>query len=261
MLAIVLALCVASALLQRMIDRGVADHLRLRSATGLAATVVLVVLAVGGVVAATRSPSAPAPKPGSGGAGVELPTNSSRLRTLKTNRPSYWKVALQGFADHPLAGVGAHGFQQLWLQKRHIAESVQDAHSLYLETAAELGVIGLVLLLGWLWGIVRAFLDMLRRPGGRALSAGFAAASAAYLVHAGLDWDWEMPAVTLPFLALTGALLSAASDELVDRHGGKDDQRRFGSDPEAGDPVDGHADDGDRGRICEEGPDPEAPAA
>jgi O-antigen ligase/polysaccharide polymerase Wzy-like membrane protein len=258
MLAILLVLCVVAALLHRAIERGVADHLRLRSASGVAAIVVLVVLAVGAAVALTRSPSAPE---ASGRAGVQLPTNSARLRTLKTNRPSYWKVALRGFADNPLKGVGAHGFQQLWLQKRHIAESVQDAHSLYFETAAELGVIGLLLLVGWLWGIARGFAEVVRRPGGRALTAGLAAASAAYLVHAGLDWDWEMPAVTLPFLALTGALLSAAADEGVDRDRGEHDQRRLGRDAEARDPVDRDADDANGSRVRDERPDPHAPAA
>jgi hypothetical protein len=39
---------------------------------------------------------------------------------------------------------------------------------------------------------------------------------AAWAVHAGLDWDWEMPAVTLPALAL-GAAAIAWSEELSGR--------------------------------------------
>jgi hypothetical protein len=255
MLAILVALCAVSAVLERAIDRGVADRLRLRSATGIGAIVVVAVLAVGGIVALTRSPEAPPTKPAGANRGVALPRDRARLATLKTNRPSYWKVALDGFADKPLTGAGAHGFQQLWLQKRHIAESVQDAHSLYLETAVELGVIGLLLLLTWLGGIASAFV----RIGNRLLIAGWAAASAAYVFHAGLDWDWEMPGVTLPFLALSGAALGAAAEREVDRDGGEHDQRRFRGDAEPRDAVDAQRDDADGQRERQERPDREAP--
>jgi hypothetical protein len=257
MVAIVAVLCLVSAALERAIDRGVADRFRLRSGTGLVAVAVVVVLAVGGVIALTRSPSAPPVPSGTGKSGVLLPGDRARLGTLKTNRPSYWKVALRGFADNPLKGVGAHGFQQLWLQKRHISESVQDAHSLYIETAAELGVIGLLLLFGWLGGIAAALGRLWRE---RVLVAGLVAASAAYVVHAALDWDWEMPGVTLPFLALTGALLAAAGEGGVERNRGQHDQRRLGRDAEARDPVDRHPDDADRQEERRERPHGEAPA-
>jgi hypothetical protein len=42
--------------------------------------------------------------------------------------------------------------------------------------------------------------------------AGPAAALAAWAFHAGLDWDWEMPAATLPALLL-GAAAVAWSEE------------------------------------------------
>jgi O-antigen ligase len=192
---------------------------------------------------------------------VQLPRDRARLGTLKTNRPNYWKVALRGFADNPLKGVGAHGFQQLWLQKRHISESVQDAHSLYLETAAELGVVGLLLLLGWLAAVASAFRSLLRTRGGRALAAGPAAASAAFLVHAAQDWDWEMPAVSLAFIALGAALLGAANDRELDSGGGEHDQDGFDRDPEASDAVHRHTDHRDRGPVGQQGPDGEAAPA
>src|SRR5262249_34477379 len=42
------------------------------------------------------------------------------------------------------------------------------------------------------------------------LAAGALGAYVAYLVHAGIDWDWEMPAVTVAALACGVALLLAA---------------------------------------------------
>jgi hypothetical protein len=261
-LAAVLVLCAAAAGLQRAIARGAADRIRLRSGVGLAALALAAVLAVGGVVALTRSPSAPpGPPPGGDNSGVQLPSDRARLGTLKTNRYSYWRVAVHGFWEKPLTGVGTHGFQELWLERRKISESVQDAHSLYLETAVELGLIGLLLLFGFLGGAGTALVRMLRAPGGRALAAGWAAASAAFLVHAGIDWDWEMPAATLPFLALAGAALGAADEGSVDGHGREHDQRGLGGHAKAGDPVDQERDHADRGGVGRERPDGLAPPA
>ena len=39
---------------------------------------------------------------------------------------------------------------------------------------------------------------------------GAAGAYAAFVVHSGLDWDWEVPAVVLFALTAAGALLIAA---------------------------------------------------
>src|SRR5439155_13258356 len=138
-----------------------------------------------------------------------------------------------------------HGFQQLWLQRRDIAEYAQDAHSLYIETAAELGLIGVLLLGAFLIPAGIAGARVFRRPGGRVLAAGWIAASAVWLVHAGVDWDWEMPGVTLPFLALVGAALAQSDEDELGRDGGQDDQRRLGGDPEARDAIDEHRDDAD----------------
>ena len=117
-----------------------------------------------------------------------------RFRTLETNRWQYWKVAFDTFAEHPLTGSGAHGFAADWLERRTIDEGVQDAHSLYIETLTELGLPGLALLFCFL-GAGGVALVRAREP-------GWAAASAVWALHAAVDWDWEMPALTLVFLLL-----------------------------------------------------------
>jgi len=42
---------------------------------------------------------------------------------------------------------------------------------------------------------------------------GAAAASTVWLLHSSIDWDWEMPAVTLPALVLAGALIAASEGD------------------------------------------------
>jgi hypothetical protein len=142
----------------------------------------------------------------------EEPTNpafgatAERLSSSGSHRYTYWRVALETFADDPAVGIGAGGFQAAWLERRDIDESVRDAHSLPLETAAELGVVGLLFLGMLVGGVIVA----IRRVGltDPALAAGPAAALAVWASHTAIDWDWEMPAVTLVAAVLAGVLLA-----------------------------------------------------
>jgi hypothetical protein len=122
------------------------------------------------------------------------------------DRPAYWRAALADTGRHPVLGSGAGSFDDFWLDNRLIAANVRDAHSLYLETLAELGPIGLALLLG---ALVPP-LAVAMRSQTHDLVPTAAAAYSAFLVHAGLDWDWEIPATTLAGLACGAALLVSA---------------------------------------------------
>lgn len=157
------------------------------------------VLVVGGAaLAAVSAERRPAPT------GAEV----ARLASTESTRGAYWRVAAGAFADNPLRGTGAGGFAVVWLRERDVPEVVRDAHSLPFETAAELGVVGLLALGlfagGVGWGALRAYA---RDP---VAAAGPIAALAAWSLHAGLDWLWELPAVTLPALLLAAALLRRA---------------------------------------------------
>jgi O-antigen ligase/polysaccharide polymerase Wzy-like membrane protein len=135
-------------------------------------------------------------------------SGATRYETLESNRYAYWKVALRAFGDEPLRGVGAGGWAVYWLRYRTIDEGAQDAHSLPLQTMAELGLVGLALLLAFIGGVAVAAHEAHRRS--PALAAGPIAGFAAYIAHAPLDWDWEMPAVTVIALVLAGLLLALA---------------------------------------------------
>jgi O-antigen ligase len=129
------------------------------------------------------------------------------------DRPHYWRVAWAQFEDNPLHGDGAGAFHLYWLERRPDPASlatpdVLDAHSLYLETLAELGLVGFALVLVALAVPVAAAAEG-RKDAAVAVAAP---AYAAFLVHAGLDWDWEMPAVTLAGLFLATVLLRAGRD-------------------------------------------------
>jgi hypothetical protein len=138
-----------------------------------------------------------------------LSGGATRLASLQSNRYAYWSVALRAFASQPLHGVGAGGWSVDWLRWRTIRAGAQDAHSLELQTLAELGLVGAALLLAFFAGIVLAARRALRAG---APVAGALAALVCYLAHSPLDWDWQMPAVTLVAVVLGGMLLTVARD-------------------------------------------------
>lgn len=109
-------------------------------------------------------------------------------------RVDIWRVGWRAFTAAPLHGTGAGTFQLEWERERPSPIRRVDGHSLYLETLAELGVVGLGLLAVVLGGVLIGFARLLRGPE-RHAAAGALAAGIALLAHAGIDWDWEMPAL------------------------------------------------------------------
>ena len=133
--------------------------------------------------------------------------SARRLGDVSSNRYQYWKVAVREAADHPLKGIGSGSFDTAWTRERKVTENARDAHSLTLETAAELGIVGLAALAALLAGVALALAELHRRA--PALAVGPITALTAWFVHANLDWDWEMPALTLVAMVLAGAALGA----------------------------------------------------
>jgi O-antigen ligase len=175
--------------------------------TSTVVTALVVALFAGLVIYAATDKGARQPSAGA---------NPARLGSLQTNRYAYWRVALSdGFAQHPLNGVGAGGFGALWLRHRTIPERVQVAHSLYVETLAELGLVGFALLVMCFGGIAGAARRAYRLAPGAA--AGPIAALVTFASHTAVDWDWEMPAVALIAVALAGLLIATADEPEPER--------------------------------------------
>lgn len=138
-------------------------------------------------------------------------TGDSRDRLLargNNGRLEMWRVALDVGHDAPVVGSGAGTFRTEWLQQRESGEFlVNDAHSLYLEMWAELGIPGILLLAVVLACILGAAALRLRGSD-RQAAAAVLAAGLALAVHAGIDWDWEMPALFVWLFAAGGMLLA-----------------------------------------------------
>jgi O-antigen ligase len=143
-----------------------------------------------------------------GGAG----SSGGRLASLSGNgRGDYWRVALDETRAHPVLGGGAGTWGRWWLGRRPDANGALDAHELYLETLGELGPLGVLLLLAALAVPALALGRAVHHPGAPA----WAAAYAALLAQFALDWDWELPAVTLCGLYCGAALVAGAGRETL----------------------------------------------
>ena len=198
----------------RTLEGGAAE----RRLQGLVLLAVMVAVGAGAVLAERRlvpvSGRAAMPRPGRALAPLAALALAAVLvpalaggggRGVGGNRDDYWGVAVQVFADQPVLGAGSGSFVAEWARRREIEESVRDAHSLYLETAAELGLLGLVALGLFFAGVGLAAYGTHRRD--PALAAGPCAVLIVFAVHAAVDWDWEVPAVALPALVLAGVLV------------------------------------------------------
>jgi tetratricopeptide (TPR) repeat protein len=132
---------------------------------------------------------------------------SSGSRLLSTNpvqRYDYWRVALDGFRDHPVAGLGAGGFDDRYEADRRYPKHSAYPHNVALRALSELGLLGGLLTLAFVaavgWGLLRGLAGS--SPGERGLVAAGVAAAAYFLVHGEFDWIEAFPVMMGPALAL-----------------------------------------------------------
>ncbi len=141
-----------------------------------------------------------------------------------SGRYQYWTVGLDAFARDPLLGVGAGNYDLEWNVHGDTGGVVIDAHSLYVETLAELGLAGTALVLLFLGAVVWAAW----RPGGARLDGGLAAAAAvvaAGAVSAALDWTYEIPAAFAPVVISAALVVRAATTPGAQARGGLSGKR------------------------------------
>jgi O-antigen ligase len=199
--AAVLVELVHAALLR--LDPGARAERRLAIAAAIVAVLVVVaaLAAAGGPVRAVER--------GRSALSVAYTGKQQNLRdrfvSLANNgRIAHWRVALRDARDHPLVGTGAGTYEETWYRLRSDDLSVRDAHSMYLEVLAELGPFGLFLLL---LALAVPAVGLVRSRSGIHVPAA-AGAFAAYVVHAGIDWDWEVVCLTsIAILLGTSGLL------------------------------------------------------
>ncbi len=134
----------------------------------------------------------------------------ARFGALSGNgRYTYWKTAVDAMPGHWLTGWGPGTFQFVWLARAPFFSYVRNAHSLYIETLTEVGVVGLLLLVAFLMFVLGVGLRRVAagRWQARPWAAAVTAACLAFMVSAAFDWVWQMPVLPVAVLLLAATLL------------------------------------------------------
>ncbi len=139
------------------------------------------------------------------GAAAVLVVGLSIHASVLGNRAAYWGVARDAAGSHLVTGSGGGTFGAVYALRLPGGPPAQDAHSLYLETLDELGLVGLTLLLA---ALALPLVVGLARAG---TSPTAIAVYVVFILHAGIDWDWEMPVVTVAGLAAAVCLLTSSA--------------------------------------------------
>lgn len=135
-----------------------------------------------------------------------------RLLAVGNNgRIGHWEVALKAYRENRLRGDGAGTYALRWEKDRTTTFQAEDGHSLYVEVLGELGLVGIALLAIALLLVLGGFARLARGPD-RMIGAALLAAGLTWALHAGVDWQWEMPAVTAWVFAAGGLALAARVD-------------------------------------------------
>jgi hypothetical protein len=146
---------------------------------------------------------------GGGVDGAAQTVAEARVNLASPDRTGALHAALRLVAQQPLTGTGPGQADLRWKGHGHGTQLYTYVHNEYLQIAAELGLVGLVLLAILLVAIARRLWRA--RPTGRASAtwAGVVAAAAAFAVHSGFDFVWHLPAIVLTVTLLVGAVLPA----------------------------------------------------
>lgn len=150
-----------------------------------------------------------------------------------SGRDDFWRVAIDSFGEEPALGHGAGTFRFSWYRLRDIPATNTDAHSVYLQAFAELGVFGGLLVLGIVGALLWTGFAAWRHAQGpqRELYAALLGVALAFAVGATLDWFWLIPAVAAVFFLATGVLVAARCAQLAEQRAaanGDGSRRRFG---------------------------------
>jgi O-antigen ligase len=140
---------------------------------------------------------------------------------VEGSRAEIWKDTVQLIEQRPLIGSGLGSFPVVYtsVQTTFLSKFVNSAHNDYLEFAADVGLVGTVVLFGsvlvLLFQSARAFLAS-RGGFQRAVALGCAGSIAAILLHSLTDFNLQIPANALTFAVILGLACSvrmAASGE------------------------------------------------
>lgn len=134
-----------------------------------------------------------------------------------SGRDEFWRVAIDAFGEKPVLGHGAGTYRISWHLLRHNDVANLDAHSLYLQAFAELGVFGGLLVLALVGTLLWIGFAAWRGAHGRQreLCAALLGAALAFAIASAIDWFWQIAVMGAIFFLAAGVLVAARCAQLV----------------------------------------------
>jgi tetratricopeptide (TPR) repeat protein len=145
-------------------------------------------------------------------------SDPQRLREFNLNsRWTWWEEAWTLWTDEPIGGMGAASFAVARRPIRSNTTFATEPHNIALQFLAETGIVGFLLLAGFVTTAALAIVRTVQTAtGGEAAAASaLALALLAYLLHALIDYDWDFIALTAPVMVVLGVLLAAGRSARV----------------------------------------------
>jgi tetratricopeptide (TPR) repeat protein len=126
------------------------------------------------------------------------------------SRYQYWSATVDQNATNPLTGTGSGTFEYWWARNGENDDTVRDAHSLYMQTLGELGIVGLALLVAFLLVAILGGgrLTLRAHAAARAPLAAAVAGCTAFALTAAVDWMWQLPVIPVAMLLLTAVAVT-----------------------------------------------------
>jgi hypothetical protein len=129
-----------------------------------------------------------------------------------SGRWQFWTAAYDAFETEPLRGIGAGGYPTWWNQHGSLPSDTGNAHSLAMDTLAELGLLGVAAVLAFFGATLVAGIGRVREGGvGDGAATAALAVFAAGLVGVAGDWTWDLPAAFAPSIIAAGLLVGPAT--------------------------------------------------
>jgi O-antigen ligase len=125
-------------------------------------------------------------------------------KLLREGRPTYWANTVETVSEFPFFGTGLGTFVSLYpdYEQSGIPVRLFHSHNDYLEYLSELGIVGMILLLGGiLFMVINSFLiwRVRRHPVIKGLALGGIVAIICILIHGIADFNMHIPANMMLF--------------------------------------------------------------
>ncbi|MBJ7472769.1 MAG: O-antigen ligase family protein, partial [Solirubrobacteraceae bacterium] len=158
----------------------------------------------------------------------EAESDEGRLSAgLNSGRWDFWTVAWEQFELAPVVGAGADNYRQDYLLWGTGSENPRYPHSMWLRSLGQLGIVGTLLLLGWVLAVFVAIrrLGAMKDPAARGLALASGGAFGMWVVHGSADWIMEYGGLSAIVAAVAGLAVAAGPQARI---GAGDGARRGG---------------------------------